>query len=50
MLFEQKQTEESKLGQIKQNHLNTMPKVIEKEAAVEDDEGSLPSDHAINKT
>ena len=30
--------------------MNTMPKVIEKEAAVEEDEGSLPSDHAINKT
>lgn len=30
--------------------MNTMPKVIEKEAAVEEDEGSLPSEHAINKT
>ena len=30
--------------------MNTMPKVIEKEAAVEDDDGSLPSDNAINKT
>lgn len=30
--------------------MNTMPKVIEKEAAVEEDDGSLPSDNAINKT